>query len=220
MAQTEVATRLKNALNGFEPGTGDSPIIALMLIIGGGYLAWFGVHYWRSDVTWPSDPVKKVLQGKKLPATGASTTSSIILLSAESTAGNTGGKSPGGNVPVPPGAKGNAAQNQNIAKLLCAGYGWAPQQNMTEWNALVDMWNQESGWNQYADTRKTGLDPPNATVYAYGIPQARPASKMVTAGADWMTNPRTQIIWGLRYIKHTYGSPSAAWAFDQTHGGY
>ncbi|MEU2724080.1 hypothetical protein [Streptomyces smyrnaeus] len=39
-----------------------------------------------------------------------------------------------------------------------------------------------------------------------------PASKMRSAGADWRTNPATQIKWGLRYIKSRYGSPSRAWA--------
>ena len=32
------------------------------------------------------------------------------------------------------------------------------------------------------------------------------------AGADWRTNPATQIRWGLSYIQASYGSPCAAWA--------
>ena len=32
------------------------------------------------------------------------------------------------------------------------------------------------------------------------------------SGSDWQTNPRTQIIWGLGYIKSVYGTPCAAWA--------
>ena len=35
---------------------------------------------------------------------------------------------------------------------------------------------------------------------AYGIPQALPASKMASAGADYMTNPATEIRWGLGYV--------------------
>jgi hypothetical protein len=46
-----------------------APVIPVLLIALGGYLAWFGVHYWRQDVRWPSDPIKAVLQGKGLPGT-------------------------------------------------------------------------------------------------------------------------------------------------------
>lgn len=46
-----------------------------------------------------------------------------------------------------------------------------------------------------------------------GIPQAKPASKMKSAGADYMTNPRTQITWGLSYIANRYGTPCVAWSF-------
>ena len=46
-------------------------------------------------------------------------------------------------------------------------------------------------WNVYAD---------NPSSSAYGIPQALPGSKMSSAGADWATNPVTQIRWGLGYI--------------------
>ncbi len=35
---------------------------------------------------------------------------------------------------------------------------------------------------------------------------------MASAGADWQTNPATQIAWGLNYIGGRYGSPSAAYS--------
>lgn len=38
-----------------------------------------------------------------------------------------------------------------------------------------------------------------------------PGSKMASAGTDWLTNPATQIKWGLGYIKDRYGSPDKAW---------
>lgn len=48
---------------------GDAPLVPVAMILAGGYLAWFGVHYWRDQSTiWPSDPVKAVLQGKGIPA--------------------------------------------------------------------------------------------------------------------------------------------------------
>jgi hypothetical protein len=38
---------------------------------------------------------------------------------------------------------------------------------------------------------------------------------MASAGSDWATNYKTQIKWGLKYIKNRYGSPSKAWAHFQ-----
>ncbi len=55
---------------------------------------------------------------------------------------------------------------------------------------------------------------------AYGIPQAKPGSKMASAGSDWRTNPATQITWGIQYMKSRYGSPCAAWSFKRSHGWY
>lgn len=44
-----------------------APIIPITILGIGLYLAWFGVHYWMTDVKWPTDPVKSVLTGKPLP---------------------------------------------------------------------------------------------------------------------------------------------------------
>jgi hypothetical protein len=35
-----------------------------------------------------------------------------------------------------------------------------------------------------------------------------------------MTNPRSQIRWGLGYIREVYVTPCAAWAFKQANGWY
>lgn len=40
---------------------GDAPIIPVLLLGIGGYLAWFGAHYFKSDTTWPTDPIKSAL---------------------------------------------------------------------------------------------------------------------------------------------------------------
>lgn len=71
-----------------------------------------------------------------------------------------------------------------------------------EFDCLNALWKKESGWNHFAMNRSSG---------AYGIPQALPAEKMATAGADWATNPETQIRWGLGYIEGRYGTPCQAW---------
>ena len=39
-------------------------------------------------------------------------------------------------------------------------------------------------------------------------------SKMASVGSDWRTNPATQIIWGIGYMKDRYGSPCQALDFQ------
>jgi hypothetical protein len=43
---------------------------------------------------------------------------------------------------------------------------------------------------------------------------------MATIASDWRTNPATQIIWGIEYMKDRYGSPCSAWGFKAAHGWY
>lgn len=64
--------------------------------------------------------------------------------------------------------------------------------------------NHESSWNYQAVNASSG---------AYGLFQALPAGKYASAGADWRTNPATQIKWGLNYMNSRYGSPCDAWSF-------
>ena len=70
---------------------------------------------------------------------------------------------------------------------------------------------RESNWD---------IDATNPSSGAYGIPQALPGSKMSTVGADWRTNPATQITWAVEYMKKRYGSPCDAWSFKRSHGWY
>jgi hypothetical protein len=69
----------------------------------------------------------------------------------------------------------------------------------------------ESGWNHTATNASSG---------AYGLVQALPGSKMASAGADWKTNPTTQIKWGMDYMNSRYGSPCGAWSFWQANHWY
>ncbi len=55
-------------------------------------------------------------------------------------------------------------------------------------NAII---SQESGWQVTIMNKSSG---------AYGIPQALPGSKMASAGADWQTNPITQLKWMNSYV--------------------
>jgi hypothetical protein len=98
--------------------------------------------------------------------------------------------------------------NQAFAKsFMESQYSWGEDQH----SCLVDLWNRESGWRHTADN-------PNSS--AYGIPQALPGSKMVSAGADWKTNPETQIKWGLKYINNRYETPCGAWSAFKKKGWY
>jgi hypothetical protein len=71
--------------------------------------------------------------------------------------------------------------------------------------------DHESGWDYTATNPSSG---------AYGLMQALPASKMASAGADWRTNPATQIQWGLNYMNERYDSPCGAWEFWQANNYY
>jgi hypothetical protein len=101
----------------------------------------------------------------------------------------------------------SAQDPQAIAAALLPKYGF----DSSQMSCLVPLWMGESGWRWNAENSSSG---------AYGIPQSLPGSKMATAGADWQTNPATQIEWGLGYIRASYGSPCGAWAFKQGHGWY
>jgi hypothetical protein len=96
---------------------------------------------------------------------------------------------------------------QAIAYALVLERGW----DEAQYSCLVALWNRESHWNVYASNKNSG---------AYGIPQALPGDKMATVGADWQTNPRTQIIWGLGYIAGRYTNPCGAWTSSETRGWY
>lgn len=90
---------------------------------------------------------------------------------------------------------------RSVARVLLAERGWADQ-----FGCLDSLWTKESGWDHTATNPSSG---------AYGIPQSLPAGKMAAAGADWRTNPVTQMRWGLDYIDAAYGSPCGAWRQSQ-----
>ena len=104
-------------------------------------------------------------------------------------------------------AENTPAAAQATAKALMASeYGWGADQD----SCLVSLWSKESGWN-YKAYNASG---------ATGIPQALPGSKMASVASDWSTNATTQIIWGLRYISGSYGTPCAAWAHSEANNWY
>ncbi|MDN4474201.1 G5 domain-containing protein [Demequina zhanjiangensis] len=109
---------------------------------------------------------------------------------------------------VVPVATSNPTGNRAIGKELAESmYGWTDGQ----WQCLEALWTRESGWSHTAHNSSSG---------AHGIPQALPGSKMASAGADWYSNPATQIKWGLGYVKNRYGSPCNAWGHFTSVGWY
>ncbi len=98
-------------------------------------------------------------------------------------------------------------RNQEIARSMVGHYGWSGGE---QFQCLDRLWMRESHWDHRAHN-------PSG---AHGIPQALPGAKMASVGADWRTNPRTQIHWGLNYIKGRYGSPCTAWSHSQATGWY
>lgn len=95
----------------------------------------------------------------------------------------------------------SAAEYQAYAFSLFPQFGWGTDQQQP----LVLLWNEESGWNPNAQNPSS----------AYGIAQF--------LDSTWgpygpkTSNPALQIKYGLEYIRDRYGSPAAAYQFENSH---
>ena len=96
----------------------------------------------------------------------------------------------------------------SIAQIQSMAASMVPSGQFQCFSNIVD---HESSWNYRAVNASSG---------AYGLFQALPGSKMSSVGADWQTNPATQIKWGLNYMDSRYGSPCEAWSFWQANHWY
>jgi hypothetical protein len=98
--------------------------------------------------------------------------------------------------------------NRALGRRMALARGWS-----TGDFACIDvLWgSRESGWDESAHNPSSG---------AHGIPQALPASKMATHGADYWTNPTVQIEWGYDYVDGRYGGPCPALAHSNSTGWY
>ena len=90
---------------------------------------------------------------------------------------------------------------------IVADYGIGASEKAM-WEYII---NRESGFNHYATNTSSG---------AYGLPQSLPGSKMASAGADWQTNPYTQLKWMYGYMTSRYGSIAGAYNFWQANHWY
>ena len=84
---------------------------------------------------------------------------------------------------------------------------WMRQAGISEelWGCVDALVTRESGWRVDATNRSSG---------AYGIPQSLPGTKMASAGADWQTNPVTQLRWMTGYVNARYGGFCQANSFQ------
>lgn len=100
---------------------------------------------------------------------------------------------------------GVAGSNIQIGQELAKRAGWTGG----EWEALKQLWHNESGWNNNAQ---------NPASTAYGIPQFLD-STWATVGYQKTSDAATQIAAGIKYIKQRpdyAGSPSRALALWQS----
>jgi tape measure domain-containing protein len=156
-------------------------------------------------ITNPKDSLKKLFSGAlgKLGQAGSSPFAKMIAAAplklvdgaigflSKKASGIFGGVGGGSSVA----GSANARLGQALAQSL---YGWIGGQ----WTALNSLIQGESGWRNTAQ---------NPTSTAYGIFQFL-NSTWAGVGATKTSDPRGQIIAGLRYIKQAYGSPANAYA--------
>ncbi len=137
-------------------------------------------------------------------ANAAAATAAALAASADAAA-RSSGASRGGTRPTYgpiPSSCSEYTGNRAIGCALLLQWGFG----LDQMACLEPLWTHESGWNEKAKNSSSG---------SYGIPQALPASKMAAYGSDYLTNPATQIKWGLDYIKNRYTTPCNAWTLWQ-----
>jgi hypothetical protein len=199
---------------------------AVAALAAGGILAWSGIRGFSISTS-----VKEILSGKDprnqqvaAPVTPSGLLQGLLPGPLASLLGVSGG-SPGGSASTPAGANSSAnVLNSGLAKSVAASFGWTGSQ----FNSLTQILMHESGGNPKAKNPSSGalgvaqaLGHGNANTggslgnqyggYGLSDAQARAAN---SGNAYW------QFQWMMHYIKSTYGSPNAAWAFWQTHNAY
>jgi hypothetical protein len=97
---------------------------------------------------------------------------------------------------------------RSIAPVLVAG-------SHTDWMSEAGIPAADFGYVDYIISHESGWDPVKwnySGTGAYGLGQALPASKMAAFGADYMTDPVTQLKWANAYACGRYGSWANAYA--------
>ena len=116
---------------------GTAPVLPVMIMGFGAYLAWFGVHYWRSDTAWPTDPVKAVLTGKPVPVPDRRADAAAVqsIVSSAGTAAAGGGGASGGPAATSPAGGGGDRIAAQALKYIGAGYVFGgPADHPGDWD--------------------------------------------------------------------------------------
>jgi cell wall-associated NlpC family hydrolase len=110
---------------------GRAPVVPVVLLGIGMYLAWFAVHYWGSDTRYPTDPVKAVLTGKPLPQpTGQASAADVAAQVGGGSPAQVAGTGAGGSSA----ATGSAISDQAL-KYAGQGYVWGgPADRPGDWD--------------------------------------------------------------------------------------
>lgn len=112
---------------------------------------------------------------------------------------------PAAEVTTPPVTTGLSAYE--AFEAITVQYGVSAQEKEM-WSYII---NRESGWDPTISNPYSG---------AYGLPQALPGNKMASHGADWATNPYTQLAWMYDYMVSRYGSITGAYNQSMSAGWY
>lgn len=176
--------------------------LAVFYATAGGVLLWSGIKGQTVGQT-----VKAVTSGdaQALSAAGAQVITGSLPPGIAATAGGHGGEASG--APGDTSAhSASAAANQATARLLAVSLGhpdWIAGQQWADW---VSLWNQESSWMDEANPHSSARGiAQNINGYGPGYQQG---------------NLPQQIAWGIGYIADRYGSPSKAWAHEQSFNWY
>lgn len=171
---------------------GRAPVIPVILIGVGGYLAWFGIHYWRRDVKWPSDPVKSVLTGKGPPdpGTAPATYESVLSQSEQAVQSNPnsvqGQQTPGG--PGNSGAVGVTTDHAGLEKLWTSNGGNPATANIAA--AIAEA--ESAGQPQATSANPDGGT--NVGLWQLDTPGGKGAGYSVSQLQDPNTNARVTIM--------------------------
>ncbi len=94
-----------------------------------------------------------------------------------------------------------------------------PTGSHEDWMAAVGISPSDYGYVNYIITHESHWNPlaRNRSSGATGVCQALPGKKMASAGADWETNPITQLKWCNGYAIGRYGSWRKAYEFWTVH---
>jgi hypothetical protein len=171
------------------------PGLPVAIITAGGILTWSGIY--NQSLT---NALGSIIQGKA-PTAGAQTVTNTSTAQADL---NTGTSIPGVTVGIPAGVA--SGSNEAVLEAVAATHGWVG----SEWTALYNVEMREAGFNLTAQ---------NASG-AYGMAQFIGGPSEYAEYGGNSTSAFGQSVAMCNYIAQRYGTPSAAWAHEQTEGWY